>query len=71
VFEEFRQVGSDFRRKEEGSGLGLALVRKFVELHGGTIGLESELGKGSTFTFRMPVNPAGPAAAPPASQATT
>ena len=54
VFEEFRQVGDDYARKREGTGLGLALARRLVELHGGTLSLESELGKGSTFTFTIP-----------------
>jgi len=57
VFEEFRQVGSDYARKHEGTGLGLALARKFVELHGGTIRVESRLGEGATFTFAIPVGP--------------
>jgi signal transduction histidine kinase len=54
VFEEFRQVGGA-EKKAEGTGLGLALSRKFIELHGGRIWVKSELGTGSTFTFTLPV----------------
>src|SRR5687768_16799602 len=54
IFEEFRQVGGDHAHKSEGTGLGLTLAKKFVELHGGTIWVESEVGKGSTFTFTLP-----------------
>jgi signal transduction histidine kinase len=56
VFEQFRQVGRQESGKQEGTGLGLALTRRFVELHGGTIKLESEPGKGSTFSFSLPLN---------------
>jgi GAF domain-containing protein len=54
VFEEFRQVGTA-DKKVEGTGLGLALSRKFIELHGGTILVQSQVGQGSTFTFTLPV----------------
>jgi len=54
VFEEFRQVGRDGTRKAEGTGLGLALTRRFVELHGGAIRVESAPGRGSTFAFILP-----------------
>ena len=56
VFEEFRQVGTA-DKKAEGTGLGLTLSRKFIELHGGKIWVQSEVGRGSTFTFTLPVSP--------------
>ena len=58
IFEEFRQVGSDSTHKSEGTGLGLMLAKKFVELHGGRIWVTSEVGKGSTFSFTLPITAA-------------
>ena len=59
IFEEFRQVGSG-PHKQEGTGLGLTLTKKFVELHGGRIWVSSEVGQGSTFTFTLPREPGRP-----------
>jgi signal transduction histidine kinase/CheY-like chemotaxis protein len=55
IFEEFRQVDSTARREFGGTGLGLALVKKFVELQGGRVSVDSSLGAGSTFSFTLPV----------------
>jgi signal transduction histidine kinase/DNA-binding response OmpR family regulator/ligand-binding sensor domain-containing protein len=55
VFDRFYQVDASQTREYEGSGLGLALVKELVELHHGTIEVESEVGKGTTFTVRLPL----------------
>jgi diguanylate cyclase (GGDEF)-like protein/PAS domain S-box-containing protein len=55
IFDEFEQANSSFSRNHGGAGLGLALTKKLVELHGGSISVESKLGEGSTFTFMIPV----------------
>ncbi len=55
IFQEFQQAGSD-AGKPQGTGLGLALAKKFIEMHGGRIWLDSEVGKGSRFFFTLPLN---------------
>jgi CheY-like chemotaxis protein/anti-sigma regulatory factor (Ser/Thr protein kinase) len=67
VFERFKQVGDTLTDKPKGTGLGLPICREIVEHHGGRIWVESEPGKGSTFSFSVPVPPertAGVAAGP-------
>ena len=61
IFQEFQQVDGGTRRRHEGAGLGLAISRRFVELHGGRIWLESRPGEGSTFYFSLPVEGRGAA----------
>ncbi|MBN1179474.1 MAG: GAF domain-containing sensor histidine kinase, partial [Anaerolineae bacterium] len=55
IFERFRQVDGSAARTKEGTGLGLAITNHLIQLHGGTIEVQSELGKGSTFTIRLPM----------------
>jgi PAS domain S-box-containing protein len=55
LFQPFKQIGHHLTKQHEGTGLGLALCRKFVEMHGGDIAVASEPGRGSTFTVRLPL----------------
>ena len=55
IFEEFRQVSEQDESVREGTGLGLTLTKKFVEMHGGEISVTSEVGKGSSFRFTLPL----------------
>ena len=64
VFEEFEQLEPPADQTAEGTGLGLALTKRFAELHGGWVEVRSQLGRGSTFTLHLPVEAAAPAARP-------
>ena len=55
IFEEFQQVDNSSTRQKGGTGLGLAISKRIVEMHGGTIGVESVLGSGSTFRITIPI----------------
>ena len=57
LFREFEQIDGSYTRRYQGTGLGLALCRRFVEMHGGRIWAESQFGTGSTFTFTIPREP--------------
>jgi signal transduction histidine kinase len=56
IFEEFRQAEGSLAQRKGGTGLGLAIAKKIVEMHSGRIWVESELGKGSKFSFALPIN---------------
>ena len=70
VFEQFGQAGDTLTDKPRGTGLGLSICREIVEHHGGQLWLESELGKGSRFSFSLPVRVASDAADPAVEAAT-
>ena len=55
IFDEYRQAEGSESSVQKGTGLGLSITKKFAELLGGTIGVESEVGRGSTFTVQVPV----------------
>ncbi|MFQ5772774.1 MAG: sensor histidine kinase, partial [bacterium] len=55
VFDRFFRSGNDVSRAKKGSGLGLTLVKQIVDAHHGSVHVESELGKGSIFTIRLPI----------------
>jgi signal transduction histidine kinase len=62
LFERFWQADTSAHRKHQGAGIGLALVKELVEAHGGTVAAQSELGRGTTMTVRLPIGPEVPAA---------
>ncbi len=64
LFQEFRQLDQGPDRRQEGTGLGLALTKRFAELHGGTVSVQSSQGRGSIFTLRLPVEPPRPKSEP-------
>jgi signal transduction histidine kinase/DNA-binding response OmpR family regulator len=64
LFSEFQQLDAGPGREQEGTGLGLALTKRFAELHGGQISVQSEQGKGSTFVLRLPAETEGPTVMP-------
>jgi signal transduction histidine kinase len=56
IFKEFHQVDGSSTREKGGTGLGLSISKRIIEMHGGSIWVESSLGKGSTFGFNLPIN---------------
>ncbi len=60
LFRPFQQVDGTIRRRYGGTGLGLSISKQFIELHGGKIWVESQMGIGTTFTFQIPISPPAP-----------
>jgi protein-histidine pros-kinase len=69
LFTEFQQLDPGAGRKQEGTGLGLALTKRLVALHGGDVRVASDLGKGSTFTLVLPLGLDGQRASKPVGEA--
>jgi two-component system cell cycle sensor histidine kinase PleC len=57
IMRPFEQASSSYSRDHEGSGLGLAITKELVEMHGGTLLIDSNVGEGTTVTVRMPYDP--------------
>ena len=55
IFEEFQQADNSATKRKGGTGLGLSIAKRIIEMHGGRIWVESDIGKGSTFAFTIPV----------------
>ncbi len=71
LFQPFVQVDSNLNRQYEGTGLGLAMVKQIVELHGGQVTVESQLGQGSCFTVALPYETSAPSILQPTTELTT